>query len=442
MTTHYTILGVTSDAEPEVIKGAYRALSKKYHPDTSEVPKPEAESKMKAINVAYEILSDPYKRAKYDEEIKTSSQAANTRESENVHPSGSSTSAQNSGASAGNSGKTSSSWRSSSQVDTPQAHPWRRYFAKIYDLYLFVVISVWVGTGIGLELSNALTGYVYVVFCTILLEVGSLTLVGTTPGKWLLSLSIKDEFGNPISANVATKRTLSLFFSGLAFCLPVVSFFTMAFSYRRLTSKGVTQWDESNHLQISAATLKLLKFILFSLSFFFIVAVVQLLDSTTRQTRLNSDALREVANERQQDWRFIRRQDASAEMLDVLNNLELTSVNYTYRKSRTNYSWTPNTEPYLRLGVWNGNDFMLHGLMIGVPTTDVCPFDIAEYKSVFDCKGKILGTYSKDIECRLPNNYQEHSGYCVAGIIYSGTYRDLEAFFLRKSGLSKDDVTN
>ena len=63
--TYYEILGVLNNAEPEVIKGAYRSLSQKYHPDSSGSNKDSSE-KMKEINVAYGVVSDIEKREHYD----------------------------------------------------------------------------------------------------------------------------------------------------------------------------------------------------------------------------------------------------------------------------------------------------------------------------------------------------------------------------------------
>lgn len=62
----YEILGVDRNATEEEIKKAYRRLAKKYHPDLNPGDK-EAEQKFKEINEAYEILSDPQKRAQYDQ---------------------------------------------------------------------------------------------------------------------------------------------------------------------------------------------------------------------------------------------------------------------------------------------------------------------------------------------------------------------------------------
>ncbi len=66
MQNHYKVLGLTPDVENAVIKAAYRALCKKYHPDRFEGDKEYATELMKKINVAYEVLSDPGKRDEYD----------------------------------------------------------------------------------------------------------------------------------------------------------------------------------------------------------------------------------------------------------------------------------------------------------------------------------------------------------------------------------------
>ena len=62
--THYEVLGIPKDANEGTIKKAYRELSFKNHPDRN--PSPEAASKMREINEAYEVLSDPQKRSEYD----------------------------------------------------------------------------------------------------------------------------------------------------------------------------------------------------------------------------------------------------------------------------------------------------------------------------------------------------------------------------------------
>ena len=66
---YYKVLGVDRDADDRTIKRAYRQLTKQHHPDKTAargVPKQQAEDKMASINEAYEVLSDPELRERFD----------------------------------------------------------------------------------------------------------------------------------------------------------------------------------------------------------------------------------------------------------------------------------------------------------------------------------------------------------------------------------------
>ncbi|MCB0586870.1 MAG: J domain-containing protein [Phaeodactylibacter sp.] len=62
---YYKVLGISQDADTEAVKKAYRKMARKYHPDVNPGNK-EAEKKFKQANEAYQVLSDPEKRKKYD----------------------------------------------------------------------------------------------------------------------------------------------------------------------------------------------------------------------------------------------------------------------------------------------------------------------------------------------------------------------------------------
>jgi len=62
---YYQTLGVSRTASEKEIKSAYRRLARQYHPDVNKDPK--ATDRFKLINEAYEVLSDPKKRSKYDQ---------------------------------------------------------------------------------------------------------------------------------------------------------------------------------------------------------------------------------------------------------------------------------------------------------------------------------------------------------------------------------------
>lgn len=76
--TWYEILQVTERASPEVIQMAYKALVKKYHPDVNKGFVEEANEMLKAINEAYDVLSDAEKRKQYDEFLREQRQDKNT----------------------------------------------------------------------------------------------------------------------------------------------------------------------------------------------------------------------------------------------------------------------------------------------------------------------------------------------------------------------------
>jgi DnaJ family protein C protein 7 len=65
---YYKILGVTKDASDAEIKKAYRKLALQYHPDKNQdtEKKDQVEAKFKEIGEAYQCLSDPQKRRRYD----------------------------------------------------------------------------------------------------------------------------------------------------------------------------------------------------------------------------------------------------------------------------------------------------------------------------------------------------------------------------------------
>ena len=63
---YYEVLGVSKNASEDEIKRAYKKLARKYHPDMNPGDK-EAEEKFKEVNEANEVLSNPEKKAKYDQ---------------------------------------------------------------------------------------------------------------------------------------------------------------------------------------------------------------------------------------------------------------------------------------------------------------------------------------------------------------------------------------
>lgn len=67
--TYYGLMGLHPSASSIVIRRTYRQLSKKYHPDTTELPANLATAKFQRLNEAYAVLSSPERRSLYDLKI-------------------------------------------------------------------------------------------------------------------------------------------------------------------------------------------------------------------------------------------------------------------------------------------------------------------------------------------------------------------------------------
>ncbi len=66
----YALLGLPSTATPQELRQAFRALSKRYHPDTTTLPVAEAQDQFRRLQEAYLVLGDPQRRSTYDSQLR------------------------------------------------------------------------------------------------------------------------------------------------------------------------------------------------------------------------------------------------------------------------------------------------------------------------------------------------------------------------------------
>lgn len=71
---HYAALGIDPGADQEVITAAYRALAKKYHPDTGATAGTASQQRFEEVQQAYEVLRSPDSRRRYDEELRVATE--------------------------------------------------------------------------------------------------------------------------------------------------------------------------------------------------------------------------------------------------------------------------------------------------------------------------------------------------------------------------------
>jgi uncharacterized RDD family membrane protein YckC len=145
-----------------------------------------------------------------------------------------------------------------------EIHPWRRYFARIVDMNLslalvlmpVVFVACFLIALVSPATVDAFAGWMEEVsgnrianiLLTCLLWVPLETLfmctLGTTPGKWVFGIRVRDEHGGKLKPALALKRAASVYFQGLGMGLPLVSLITLVMSYNRLTKESITAWDE------------------------------------------------------------------------------------------------------------------------------------------------------------------------------------------------------
>ncbi|MBR0575170.1 RDD family protein [Proteiniclasticum sp. BAD-10] len=133
---------------------------------------------------------------------------------------------------------------------TPLYAPWRRYLARMLDLSLYSLLwNAFLVYGLHWNLLNQTLGRrVLDVLITagfmLLLEPLFLSKWGTTPGKALLGMRLRNREGNLLSYNEAFDRTLTVFHKGMGLNIPFYNFYTLIKAYQRAKDEQPQVWDD------------------------------------------------------------------------------------------------------------------------------------------------------------------------------------------------------
>lgn len=292
MRTHYDNLHVSEKASPEVIKGAYKALTQKWHPDKNPEQREKAERYFKIITAAYEVLSDQKARAEYDAWLKqrraeqARSQPVNEAPQHPPEPqqrSGDNTAkeqkavdparmveAWEDGRRAGAAGAPADScpygnvfataWMNGFEAGKaeyspppPQVYPWRRLYARLIDTLL---ISSACGFASGYFLAAAFNIDIERLFGdsimpwvalsaagVLVIETLLLYTTGTTPGKALFGIRVKGRSGENPDLNESFQRSFLANLWGQGALIPGLSLITYPANYFLLRKNGTAHWD-------------------------------------------------------------------------------------------------------------------------------------------------------------------------------------------------------
>ena len=135
--------------------------------------------------------------------------------------------------------------------------PWRRLFARYFDLFLYSSLWIMLGTVLIGQAPSTQTAGAWNGLSS-LISVGAMLLVeplllrvwGTTPGKWLLGLSVRSNTGSKLSYGEGLYRTAQALWHGAAFFIPIFSLFRGYQRYYDCTEGKTLAWEWDSELTL------------------------------------------------------------------------------------------------------------------------------------------------------------------------------------------------
>lgn len=133
--------------------------------------------------------------------------------------------------------------------------PWRRWFARIIDLYavgfVFGVLFLLIGGG-NKPNFDGLSFYAALLVFMVVAETFLIAVVGSTLGKSLLNIRVRDRDGTALTWRRSLSRTVGVWVSGEGCLIPIVSLFTMLRQHNQLTANGTTTYDAKGEFRVTS----------------------------------------------------------------------------------------------------------------------------------------------------------------------------------------------
>ncbi|ONA19226.1 RDD family protein [Burkholderia pseudomallei] len=166
-------------------------------------------------------------------------------------------------------------------VPPPLAGPWRRFFARWLDIYVWAcVVGIVAGilntrygwsllafkesTASDQRMLNAVVGCAVGMVCDVLVYAA----FGTTLGKSLLGVKVQTLDGSPLPARTYAARNFNVWLFGLGGGIPGLALLTQWFSYRAVTQDSRTKWDIRYGCRVSSESRKIGHYVLAAVLFF------------------------------------------------------------------------------------------------------------------------------------------------------------------------------
>lgn len=127
--------------------------------------------------------------------------------------------------------------------------PWRRFFARSFDLYLYgVLLSILQSLVFNINILNRTSGgkildSLIALLFMIIFEPILLMIFATTLGKWLLGIRVTDSFGDKLSYKVGLERVLTVFWRGYGLSIPIYNLVRLFKSYKECDAGETLDWE-------------------------------------------------------------------------------------------------------------------------------------------------------------------------------------------------------
>jgi uncharacterized RDD family membrane protein YckC len=129
-------------------------------------------------------------------------------------------------------------------------HPWHRYFARGIDTIVvsytiaFLMLPLVMATGfINLD-ANFLILAFFILFLSLFIEAGFISLFGTTIGKFAFGIKVLTLEGKKLTYKQSLQRSFGVWVKGLGLGIPIVSLFTQISAYEKISELGSASWDQ------------------------------------------------------------------------------------------------------------------------------------------------------------------------------------------------------
>lgn len=143
---------------------------------------------------------------------------------------------------------------SKEETEYSAVRPWTRFMARIIDNTLFTILLGWILAFLVPAFMEAINGTIFgflSLFSWIFVETLLLITLGTTFGKWLLRIQITANDGQKPTLPHAFKRSIKVWFFGLAMGIPFINLFTLISAHSGLSKNRITSWDKTEKFTIT-----------------------------------------------------------------------------------------------------------------------------------------------------------------------------------------------